>query len=91
MIETPKSISTFAFVMANVDGNESIAFTSTILPSGGNHFVLFTPAHARKMAKQLSEMADFLDPPPKEWRVVGQDGTARKSSRKRVAKKRKSK
>ena len=59
----------FAPAIGTLDGKPMICFISAKCPGDTNIFWL-TAENARKLAIQLNGMADFLDPPKKEWQVA---------------------
>lgn len=101
MTDAPK-LAYFTIVIVDLDGTNMIAAVSTYDNETHNH--VMSPAVARKFAEQLVDMADYIDPPKPEWRVVESEPeidivsepdekafAVLRRARKRVARKRKAK
>jgi hypothetical protein len=63
----------FAIVVGSLDGQNKIALMSMSRDPGAIFWV--EPDYARALANNLNMLADHLDPPKKEWRVVEQTNT----------------
>lgn len=71
-MDQPQKIASFSVALGEVDGKTMIVFGSTIEPPVGHHNIVVVASEARNLADRLKAMADHIDPPQKQWQVVGE-------------------
>ncbi len=69
------NLSYFTLAIADLDGSKRVALVSTDNRQTHNHIA--TAVDARALAKNILKLADFIDPPPKQWQVVEPEGEAK--------------
>lgn len=74
MLNAPSKFNVFSVALGIADGKKAVVLGSTAEPPTGHHATFLDAADARIMADHLKALADHLDPPKKEWSVLGADG-----------------